>query len=113
VKVDLGETVAAPGIAHATHQGIREQGAPIMNRSLLVIAVGLGLTIVGCAADVNDPIPPPPAVEAQRAPPEEQLNVELRDPAAALLGSVGIDSGLSGVPAAEPPVTPHPPPNTN
>jgi hypothetical protein len=82
-----------------------------MNRSLLGIVVGLGLTAAGCAAGVDDPIPPPPAVEAQRAPPSLPLDFVLRDPAAALLGSVGIDRGLSGVASWEPPVTPHPPPD--
>jgi hypothetical protein len=82
-----------------------------MNRSLLGIVVGLGLTVAACATDVNDPIPPPPAVEPQRAPPEQPLNVELRDPAAALLGSVGIDRGLGDVAPWEPPVTPPPPPD--
>jgi hypothetical protein len=82
-----------------------------MDRSLLVIVVGLGLTLVGCAADVNDPIPPPPAVEPQRAPPSLELNVELRDPAAALLGSIGVDRGVGDVPPWQPPVTPPPPPD--
>ncbi len=52
-----------------------------MNRALFAIALGVvGLSMMGCAADVEDPVLPIPAPEPQRQPPQETLSGELRTP---------------------------------
>jgi hypothetical protein len=60
------------------------------------------MTVAACATDVVDPVPAPAAPEVQRDPPEQQLSTELRDPAALLIGGMGIDRGLDHVPQVRP-----------
>jgi hypothetical protein len=66
--------------------------------------------MAGCAADVNDPLPPPPAVEEQRAPPSEEHIAPLVDPYAALLHAIKVDHNLDDVPARQVHSGPYPPP---
>jgi hypothetical protein len=57
--------------------------------------------LMGCAAGVEDPLPPAPAPEVQREPPSQVLSGTLADPQQQLLGAVAIDRGLSAVPAKQ------------
>jgi hypothetical protein len=72
-----------------------------MNRTLFAMALGLGMGLMGCAAGVEDPLPPAPAPEAQRQPPSQVLSGTLPDPQQQLLDSVAVDRGLSAVPAKQ------------
>lgn len=69
-----------------------------MNRALFAIVLGLGIGLMGCAAGVDDPIPPAPAPEEQRDPPKQTLSGELRDPQQQLLSGVEINRGFSDTP---------------
>jgi hypothetical protein len=69
-----------------------------MNRTLFAIALGLGVSLMGCATGVDDPVPPAPAPEVQRDPPSQALSGQLRDPQQQLLSAIEIDKGLSDVP---------------
>ncbi len=71
----------------------------------------VGMTVAGCATEVADPVAPEPVAEEQRPPPEQQLNTELRDPAAVLRKAAEIDRGFDRVPQVLP--TPGPWPETN
>ena len=77
-----------------------------MKRALFVMVLGLGLGLVGCANDVDDPVPPAPAPEAQRDPPKQALNTQLRDPQAQLLSGIEINHGFEAVPAKQKPPVP-------
>ena len=82
-----------------------------MNRALLAVGVGvlgLSMAMMGCATDVEDPVPPSPAPEAQRDPPKQQLSAQLRDPEAQLISAIAINHGLESVPAKQPTPTPRP-----
>ena len=82
-----------------------------MKHALSVMVVGLCMTMMGgCAASVDDPIPPAPAPEEQRDPPERQLSTQLRDPQAILMAGIEIDRGLERVPPKEMPLPPSPQP---
>jgi hypothetical protein len=72
-----------------------------MNRGLFAMALGLGMGLMGCAAGVDDPVPPAPAPEEQRDPPSQALSGELRDPQQQLLSGIEINKGLSDVPAKQ------------
>ena len=72
-----------------------------MNRALFAIALGLGISLMGCATDVEDPVPPAPAPEVQRNPPAQALSGQLPDPEQALLSGIQIDNGFSNVPAKQ------------
>jgi hypothetical protein len=80
--------------------GPREDGVA-MNRAIFLLLAGFGVAVAGCAADVQDPVPPTPAEEVQRDPPEQVLKTELRDPLAALLAAVEIDHRMDHVRAKE------------
>jgi len=69
-----------------------------MNRALFAMALGLGMSLMGCATDVDDPLAPEPAPQEQRDPPKQALTGALRDPQQQLLGGLEIDNGLSDVP---------------
>lgn len=84
-----------------------------MNRPLMAMVVGLGITIAGCATDVDDPIAPAPTPEAQHAPPDVALATELRNPEALLLSGIAVHRGLESVPAKQTPPLPIPPPEQN
>jgi hypothetical protein len=77
-----------------------------MKRALFVMVVGLGLGIMGCASDVEDVVPPAPAPEEQRDPPQQALNAQLRDPQAQLLAGIEINHGFESVPAKQKPPVP-------
>lgn len=72
-----------------------------MNRTLFVIALGLGVSLMGCATGVDDPVPQAPAPEEQRDPPSQTLSGELRDPQQQLLSGIEINRGFSDVPAKQ------------
>ena len=72
-----------------------------MNRPLFVMALGLGMGLMGCAAGVDDPVPPAPAPEEQRDPPKQTLSADLRDPQQQLLSGIEINNGFGSVPAKQ------------
>ena len=74
-----------------------------MKRALFAMAVGLGFAMMGCATDVEDPVPQAPAPEAQRDPPQQTLSGQLRDPEAQLISAIAINHGLQDVPAKQKP----------
>jgi hypothetical protein len=77
-----------------------------MNRTLFAMALGLGMSLMGCATGVDDPVPQAPAPEAQKDPPSVALSGELRDPQQQLLSGIEINKGFSDVPVE---VVPHQP----
>jgi len=81
-----------------------------MNRALFVLVVGLGMGMMGCAAGEEDTIVPDPAPEAQREPPRQSLNAQLRDPQGQLLSGIEINRGFENVPAKQKPPIPQPQP---
>jgi hypothetical protein len=48
--------------------------ASAMNRALVVLVVALGIGMVGCAADIEDPIPPVPGPQAPKERPQQKLS---------------------------------------
>jgi hypothetical protein len=83
-----------------------------MNRALFAMALGLGMSLMGCATGVDDPLPPEPARQEQRDPPKQALTGNLRDPQEQLLVAVEIENGLSDVPAKQIIPGPLPPPES-
>lgn len=81
-----------------------------MSRALFAMVLGLGMGLMGCATDVDDPVPPTPAPEAQREPPRQALSITLRDPQQDLLDAIDVDRGFSKVPAKQTPPGPLPTP---
>lgn len=78
-----------------------------MNRALFAVAVGVvGLTLMGCATDVDDPVPPAPAPEAQRDAPKQALAGQLRDPQLQLISGIEGSRGYSNVPPERAPTNP-------
>ena len=69
-----------------------------MKRAMFVMVAGLGIGLMGCANDVDDPVPPAPTVEAQREPPRQALNTQLRDPQQELIDGIDVNHGFSNVP---------------
>lgn len=63
-----------------------------MNRVLVVAAV-LGLSVMGCATDVDDPVVNP-TDEPQRDPPSQTLSGDLRTPGSPI--SVDVNAGDFG-----------------
>jgi hypothetical protein len=72
-----------------------------MNRSLFAMALGLGISLMGCATGVDDPVPQAPAPEEQRDPPAQALSGELRDPQQQLLSGIEINKGFDNVPVKQ------------
>jgi hypothetical protein len=64
--------------------------------------------MMGCATDVEDPVPPTPAQEPQRDPPQQTLSGQLRDPQAQLISQIAVDHGYENVPAKQKPPIPEP-----
>jgi hypothetical protein len=81
-----------------------------MNRTLFAMALGLGMSLMGCATGVDDPVPQAPAPEAQKDPPSVALSGALRDPQQQLLSGIEINRGFSDVPVEEVPHQPLPTP---
>jgi hypothetical protein len=77
-----------------------------MKRALFAMVVGLGFGLMGCATDVEDTVPPAPAPEEQRDPPQQALNAQLRDPQAQLISGIEINRGFESVPAKQKPPIP-------
>lgn len=77
-----------------------------MNRTLFAMALGLGMSLMGCATGVDDPVPQAPAPEAQKDPPSVALAGQLRDPQQQLISGIEINRGFSDVPVE---VVPHQP----
>ena len=72
-----------------------------MNRALFAMALGLGMSLMGCATGVDDPVPQAPAPEEQRDPPSQALSGELRDPQQLLLSGIEINKGFNDVPVKQ------------
>ncbi len=81
-----------------------------MKRALFAMVLALGVGMVGCATDVDDPVPPGPASEPQKDPPAQTLSGELRDPQQQLISGIGNNDGLRDVPAQQQPKIPTPTP---
>jgi hypothetical protein len=82
-------------------------GLVTMKRALFAVAVGfVGLTMMGCATDVDDPVVPAPAPEEQRDPPKQALSGQLRDPQQQLLSEIELNRGLAAVPPERVPTSP-------
>lgn len=79
-----------------------------MNRLVFAIVLGAGMSLMGCATGVDDPVPQAPAPEAQKDPPAVALSGQLRDPQQQLLSGIEIDHGVGNVPAHQ--ITPGPQP---
>lgn len=80
-----------------------------MNRALFALAVGVvSLGMMGCATDVEDPVPPAPTPEPQRDPPRQAFSAQLQSPEAALISQIGVGNGTENVPAKQKPPIPEP-----
>jgi hypothetical protein len=80
-----------------------------MKRVLFALAVSVvSIGMMGCATNVDDPVPPTPAPEPQRDPPKQVFSAELQTPEMALISQMGINDGLSAVPARQRPPLPSP-----
>lgn len=79
-----------------------------MNRALFAIVLGAGMSLMGCATGVDDPVPQAPAPEAQKDPPNVALAGQLRDPAQQLISGIEINNGFGSVPAHQTPPGPSP-----
>lgn len=81
-----------------------------MNRLVFAIVLGAGMSLMGCATGVDDPVPQAPAPEAQKDPPAVTLSGELRDPQQQILSGIEINNGFGDVPAHQVPPGPRPTP---
>ena len=84
-----------------------------MNRLVFAIVLGAGMSLMGCATGVDDPVPQAPAPEAQKDPPAVALSGQLRDPQQQLLSGIEINNGVGNVPAHQVPSGPQPIPEQN
>lgn len=80
-----------------------------MKRALIAVMLGLGM--VGCAAGEEDPGPAPEVLPEQRQPPAQTLNGQLvQQPVGMQLGTIETIKGLDNVPAKQHPPIPMPEP---
>jgi xanthosine utilization system XapX-like protein len=80
-----------------------------MKRVLFALAVSVvSIGLMGCATNVEEPVPPTPAPEPQRDPPKQVFSAPVQNPEAALIGQMGIYDGVSAVPAKQRPPLPSP-----
>jgi hypothetical protein len=79
-----------------------------MNRAIVAMVLGVGMSVMGCATGVDDPVPQAPAPEEQRDPPSVALAGQLRDPQQQLLSGIEINDGFGNVPAHQAPPGPNP-----
>lgn len=77
-----------------------------MNRALL--AVVMGVVMVGCAAGEDDPVPGPVDPGVQRDPPAQTLSGDLQSPVGLQLGNIENNRNLENVPAKQKPPIPEP-----
>jgi hypothetical protein len=77
-----------------------------MKRALIAVFLGLGM--MGCAAGEDDPGPVPEALPEQRQPPAQTLNGQLQNPIGMNLGNIESMKGLENVPAKQKPPIPGP-----
>lgn len=71
-----------------------------------LIAVVMGLTVVGCADGVEDPQPAPPPDPVQKDPPAQTFSGELTNDPYALLSKNGIGQDVLNVPPRQKPPVP-------
>ena len=82
-----------------------------MNRAVFALALGVvGLSMMGCATDVEDPVVPTPAPEAQRQPPQQTLSGELRAPQLQQIANIDNNSQVNPYLAKQRPPIPQPQP---
>jgi hypothetical protein len=84
-----------------------------MNRAIFAMVIGVGMSVMGCATSVDDPVPQAPAPEAQREPPAVALSGELRDPQQQLISGIEINKGFGNVPVHQVPPGPTPIPESH
>ena len=85
-----------------------------MYRPLFTMVAVLGITLGGCAGDVEDAIPPPPAPQEQLNPPVEELSAPLRNREETLMAGIEAHPNpVEAVPPKQRVLTPHPPPDAN
>ena len=86
-----------------------------MYRPLFTMVAVLGITLGGCAGDVEDSVPPPPAPQEQLNPPVEELSAPLRNREETLMaGIVAHPNPIKAVPPKERVPGPKgPPPEAN
>ena len=77
-----------------------------MKRALMALFLGLGM--MGCAAGEDDPQPAPEVLPEQRQPPSQALSGQLQNPVGMNLGNVENLKGLDNVPAKQKPPLPEP-----
>lgn len=77
-----------------------------MKRALIALCLGIGM--MGCAAGEDDPNPVPEALPEQRQPPAQTLNGQLQNPVGMNLGNIENVKGLENVPAKQKPPIPEP-----
>lgn len=75
-----------------------------MNRVLFAAVLSLSLSAIGCAADVDDPVPTPPAPEPQRNPPAQALSGAVENPFVNLSPDYGPATDPQIAPRQKPPL---------
>jgi hypothetical protein len=82
-----------------------------MNRVLFALALGVvGLSMMGCATAVDDPVVPTPAPEAQRDPPEQTLGGQLHQPQLQEISNIENPNAVSPILNKQRPPIPQPVP---
>lgn len=79
-----------------------------MSRAIFAMMLGAGMSLMGCATGVDDPVPQAPSPEEQRDPPSVALSGDLRDPQQQLISGIEINNGYGNVPAKQVPPGPNP-----
>lgn len=76
-------------------------------RAFVAAVLGVvGLTVMGCATEVDDEIVPDPAPEAQKEPPKQALSSPLRNPQQQLIAALAANKGLESVSPERSPAKP-------
>lgn len=75
-----------------------------MNRVLFAAVLSLSLSAIGCATDVDDPVPPTPAPEPQRNPPAQALSGAVENPFVNMSPNYGTSSDPQIAPLQKPPL---------
>lgn len=77
-----------------------------MKRGLIALFLGLGM--MGCAAGEEDQLPPAEQLPEPRNPPSQTLSGNLQNPVGMQLGNIENIKGLDGLTKTTPPI-PEPP----